>query len=186
MIACLAFRLCACLVLAGLILSAAQAVTITVKPGESIQKAIDEASDGDIIEILAGTYNESINVTKSLVLRAAPGAEKPLLNSGGHRDVVSLLANETRLEGLSLVGADDIALSGIRVLSHSNVIVNNSIRGNCVGVHVASSDNIIAFNEIEDNYLGGMILFLAQRNTVSNNCFFENNQNGIMTHQIRQ
>jgi hypothetical protein len=36
-------------VLAILLLSAAQAATITVKPGESIQKAIDGASQGDII-----------------------------------------------------------------------------------------------------------------------------------------
>jgi TusA-related sulfurtransferase len=29
-------------------------------PGQSIQKAIDAANPGDIIEILPGTYNESI------------------------------------------------------------------------------------------------------------------------------
>ncbi|WP_327326753.1 right-handed parallel beta-helix repeat-containing protein [Streptomyces sp. NBC_01210] len=43
----------------------AGAATHTVHPGESIQKAVNAASPGDTIVIAAGTYRESVLVTKS-------------------------------------------------------------------------------------------------------------------------
>lgn len=43
--------------------------TVTVQPGESIQKAIDEASDGAVICLVEGTWEENIYITKSMKLR---------------------------------------------------------------------------------------------------------------------
>ena len=57
----------------------AHASTISLEPGQSIQKAIDAASPGDIIEIQSGTYNESINITKSLILRGISGKDRTIL-----------------------------------------------------------------------------------------------------------
>ncbi|MEV6401224.1 right-handed parallel beta-helix repeat-containing protein [Streptomyces sp. NPDC051907] len=50
----------------------AHAATHVVRPGESIQKAVDAAKSGDTIFIAPGTYRESVLVTKSnLTLRGA-------------------------------------------------------------------------------------------------------------------
>ncbi|MCS7197398.1 MAG: right-handed parallel beta-helix repeat-containing protein [Candidatus Bipolaricaulota bacterium] len=45
--------------------------TATVKPGESIQKAIDAAPEGAIICLTAGAWEENIIIRKSLTLRGA-------------------------------------------------------------------------------------------------------------------
>lgn len=45
--------------------------TVTVKPGESIQKAIDSVQEGAVICLATGTWEENITVRKSLTLRGA-------------------------------------------------------------------------------------------------------------------
>lgn len=55
----------------GVIAPPAVAAGRTVHPGESIQKAVDAARPGDSIFVLAGTYHESVNITKRLTLRGA-------------------------------------------------------------------------------------------------------------------
>ena len=42
--------------------------TFYVKPGQSIQAAINAASPGQIVEVQNGTYHERVNVTKQLTL----------------------------------------------------------------------------------------------------------------------
>ncbi len=45
---------------------AAYAATISVSPGQSIQAAVNRAQPGDTVHVNAGTYHESVEVTKSL------------------------------------------------------------------------------------------------------------------------
>jgi len=80
------------LMIAGFLLSIlAQASVISIQPGESIQAAIDEASPGDIIEIQTGIYNESINVTKRLVLKGIPSdGKRPIIDACGRNNAVTI------------------------------------------------------------------------------------------------
>ena len=49
----------------------AYGATINVSPGQSIQAAVNAASPGDTIRVAAGTFRESVEVTKSLTIIGA-------------------------------------------------------------------------------------------------------------------
>src|SRR5207244_4063217 len=52
----------------------AQAKTIDVRQGQSIQAAIDSASPGDTIVVHPGTYHENVNVNKNDITLRGSGA----------------------------------------------------------------------------------------------------------------
>jgi len=52
------------LVIFVLIMGNVLAATITVNPGDSIQNAINFASNGDTVLVKAGTYDGDININK--------------------------------------------------------------------------------------------------------------------------
>src|SRR6266480_6787191 len=47
---------------------AAYAATRNVSPGQSIQAAVNAAHAGDTIHVAAGTYRQSVEITKSLTM----------------------------------------------------------------------------------------------------------------------
>lgn len=54
--------------------AAADAATLQVEPGHSVQAAIDRAAAGDVIVIADGVYHEALNVHKAITLKAGnPG-----------------------------------------------------------------------------------------------------------------
>jgi hypothetical protein len=83
--------------------------TITINPSNgTIQEAIDNASSGDTILLENGTYtgvgNRGIYVyNKSVTIKAAPGAN-PIINAEGHGIIFYIIADNVRLDGLTLTG----------------------------------------------------------------------------------
>lgn len=63
--------------------------TVTVQPGQSIQEAIDRASEGAVICISADNfpYMEHLTITKSLTLRGA-GPEETILKASANGGLV--------------------------------------------------------------------------------------------------
>ena len=96
-----------------------QAATIPVAPGDSIQAAIDLAAEGDLIEILSGTYEESLTVNKSVTLRGVDtGAGYPVIGAAAATDrcVVTVESDDVRLSHLTIRGGKpfQIELQGDR------------------------------------------------------------------------
>ena len=75
---------------AGLMLTAAvpaRADVYTVNPGESIQAAIDVASNGDTINVAPGTYTETLTIAhKGIHIRGAGAGQTILDGTGGSAD----------------------------------------------------------------------------------------------------
>jgi parallel beta-helix repeat protein len=129
----------------------AQASTFTVVPGQSIQAAVDFVSPGDTIEVHNGTYYESVNVTKRLILR---GVDDPVVDAGSSGNAIT-------------ISADGVVLDGF--------VVRNSSEG----VLVFSDNNILKSNEIRDNMDSGIFIPEGKENTITDN-IVSGNRHGIV------
>ena len=63
------------LTLQALACSITIAETVSVTPGQSIQDAIDNAADGDVIVIFGGSYSEELTINKGVQLTEAVGED---------------------------------------------------------------------------------------------------------------
>ena len=91
-------------------ISSVQAAKMTVGPFDedyqTIQKAIDHASWGDIIEVHSGDYLENIRVTKAVTLMGVDtGNGLPVVIALGSGSVITLMANGTTVKGFRLTGS---------------------------------------------------------------------------------
>ncbi|MDR1818783.1 MAG: right-handed parallel beta-helix repeat-containing protein [Methanobrevibacter sp.] len=117
----------------------------TITPHDPIQEVIDNANDGDIIELTGNGpdsddydglyYYSDIKVNKKLVIRAAPNAHPIIallnfskINPEGFMDVDGFIitADGVELNGLEIMGAGSKSRSTpISINNCQNVIVNN-------------------------------------------------------------
>ena len=93
-----------------------------------IQTQIDSATAGDVINIPAGTYVESLVIDKSISLIASSGA---ILDVSGHGTGISISQDviDVTIDGLTIEG-DDSTYSGITVSPGATniTLTNNTIR----------------------------------------------------------
>ena len=75
---------------------------LQVKPGESIQAAIDTAPEGAIICLEAGVWEENLTIERSLTLRGPGAGEAVLKSAKGGRPVVWVWAVEESLQTVSV------------------------------------------------------------------------------------
>jgi nitrous oxidase accessory protein len=173
-----------------------------VHPGESIQDAIDAANSSDSIEVHSGTYYETVNVTKQLVLRGVDtGDGKPIVDAGGDGSAIILCADEIVLEGFEVTNAGtgsrssisqdgsragvmlpDSPEAGIEVTSNGNNIRDNDvINNNWYGIELHEScNNSIEDNNVSNNNWYGIYLAANSSNNTISNCTASNNEGGII------
>lgn len=153
-----------CLCLAS---SLARAGTRYVTPGQSIQTAIDDAADGDEIEVAPGTYLEAINFGgKAVRLYSSGGAAVTFLDGTGHYHVVRCAGGEgpdTVLEGFTVTGGNangpaqpNIYGGGMYISQASPTIIDCVFTGNSAedmggGMYVYESSPTITGCEFINN-----------------------------------
>ena len=94
-----------------------------VSPGCSIQCAVDAASSGDTINVAAGTYNENVDIDKSLTLEAG---SKPIIDGGATGNCITISADGVTVDGFELTNG----YNGIIGETDDSVIKNNVIHDN--------------------------------------------------------
>jgi len=148
-------------VLTGLLLAAAAAAEATparattwrVSAGESIQRAIDAAARGDVIEIERAYYRENLLVDKSLTLR---GISRPTLSGGHAGDTIRVTASGVVLEGLIVRDSGGSLLrqhAGIYIQpgAHAPVVRHCNLVYNLFGLWIEKADDVL----IEGNLITG-------------------------------
>ncbi len=167
-----------------------------------IQWAVGNASAGDTIIVSSGTYYEHVIIDKSLTLLGENG--QTIIDGNNTGYVVTITADDVTISGFTIKNSGlNWGESGIHLLnsegcnisynsltnnthgiwadfsSHNNLISDNTIYDNWVGIGIMdSSGNIITNNNIHSNNNCGMGLENAENTVISNN-IAKNNEYGI-------
>ncbi|WP_390175980.1 right-handed parallel beta-helix repeat-containing protein [Methanosarcina siciliae] len=150
--------------------------TITVDSGgegdyTSIQQAVINSNNGDIILVNTGTYIENVDVDKKLTITSKSGNPEDTivqaLSPGDH--IFHVTANNVTIKGFSL--KNSISGSGIYLDSvQYNTIANNHLQANEIGIHLwHANNNILINNTASDNSWAGIRLFPDDSELASNN-----------------
>jgi parallel beta-helix repeat protein len=141
---------------------------------EKIQWAVDNASTGDTIIVRDGTYNENVDVSKSLTIRSENGAAHCIIDADGgsafSANGFTTPINYVSISGFTVTGGD----KGI-IFSYSdhNNIANNLVTDCSDGIllYGECANNTITNNLISDSG-GGILVDYAEAggyNSITNN-----------------
>ncbi len=140
-----------------------------VGPGMAIQAAIDAASDGDEINVAAGTYNEAVTINKGVSVLGAGAATTTIdALSDVHQSTVvkiNTTSGDVKLDGFTIKNTTDEA---IRVYK---VVLNQGSVGAQVEI---SNNNIIGgYDSTTGTYTDWGFGFYSQ--SACSNLFFHHN-----------
>ncbi len=141
-----------------------EACAVIVRPGESIQAAIDAASQGVVICLAEGTWNEHLVIGRPLTLRGE-GREKTVIQGvGSMRPVVRVEdAGEVVVENLAISGglrghlSDEDPGAGLLVAGDTQALVRFCSLGGNALAGLLVRDGALA--RVEDSSLSGNARF---------------------------
>ncbi|MEL4181131.1 nitrous oxide reductase family maturation protein NosD [Roseateles sp. PN1] len=131
----------------------AQAATLRVKPGQSLQEAIAAAAPGDVLEIERGLYVGNFLIDKPLTLR---GIHRPTLSGAFTGDTVRVTAAGVTIEGLIVRDSgsslkDQNAGIYIRPGAHRALVQHCDLAYNLFGLWIEKANGV----RVEHNLITG-------------------------------
>ncbi len=112
-------------------------------PYTTIDTALADAHDGDVIEVHGGVYSGPLVVEKSVTLE---GVDWPVIDNGGRETVVTLAAPGIVFRGFEVRGSGvepDRDHSGIIVTAPNVIVQNNRLDDVLFGVFVSKADDVV-------------------------------------------
>lgn len=147
----------------------------------SIQLAIDGASNGDTVLVYNGTYQENVDVNKSLSIQSKYGSVNCIVESADMSDhVFEITVDYVNISGFTVKGISSISSpypkAGVCLYYVDFInISGNTILNNSCGVYLnSSSTNTITANIIKDNFDDRINLFNSESNTLTGNTIINN------------
>ncbi len=151
----------------------------------TIQAAVDAASDNDVICVKAGTYNENVEISKSLTLKGE-NSETTIIDGGGSGKCISLVGESfTPLTGVTISGftvkndgGDGIYLvQAINNVIEDNIVELSIVTGLEAGIKIISQSNS---NEVTNNIVKscgyGILISSCHHNRIENNILNSNSE----------
>jgi nitrous oxidase accessory protein NosD len=180
--------------------------THQVNPGQSIQDAIDIASDGDTVLVSSGTYNENLTITKSIELAGASSADTIIMGTGlftgiGVSQTESVDINTLTVRnfdlGISISQSSDVSLTDVIVMDCVSwgIFTDNTNDLNiedCQLEGVGTGNGIETFqvsglsfvNNTVGEFLNGVNVRFSDDPFVFGNTILSAYNNGIMLHEL--
>ena len=139
--------------LAALWLDRATAAEWTVRPGESLQAAVQAAAAGDTVKVERGYYVDHVVIDKPLRLQ---GVNRPTISGENHGDVIRVKSPDVVIDGFIIrdSGGDLTAQNaGVYVEpgSHRTVIRNNDFAYTLFGMWLEKANEV----EVTNNLITG-------------------------------
>lgn len=162
-------------------------------PFNTIQKAVNEANNGDEISVLSGEYIENVGISKSITLSGF-GEPRPVIRKSGGDYALRFKSDginieNFKLEGIYLNFVENCYISDCQIMdndigihlkySNNNTIINTNFTSTeKIGLYLyESSDNLIDNNLFTQNN-DGLTLLKSSDNTIKS-CIFSENIDGI-------
>ncbi len=124
---------------------------------QSIQDALDNATDGDTIRIYSGTYSGPVIVNRSVSIignGTRNSIIKPTETAVRYNDLLTITADRTVIKGITFTGKVDGFFNGVKVLSSNNSIENCHFE-NCISALIIRGEwNRVSNNTIIDSGIG--------------------------------
>lgn len=181
-----------------------QGKTHVVNPGDSIQAAVEIAQPGDTIQVMPGTYSETVYIDKDdihLVGVIVAGERATLDGQKTLNDAILYSGNDVIIENFKIIdykGNGIMSQAGNNFEIRNNLIIDTGIYGifpqlgkngliehNVVSgiadaaIYVGMSDNIhVAYNEVFDSVAG--IEIENSRHAIVEHNHTHNNTGGIL------
>jgi len=135
----------------------------SASPFLTIGEAITTATDGDTINVAAGTYNGNVAIDKSLTLQGA-GAATTIIVGVGSTAAVTITADSVTIDGFTVknpTGSSPPANTfGIYAVDQSNITITNNIVTNignssnkAMGIVIISNTAAVDAITITDNQI---------------------------------
>jgi parallel beta-helix repeat protein len=149
----------------------AHAATVhLVNPGESIQQAVDEAAPGDTVQLAAGTYHESVLITRSGLTLRGVGERTVLTPAAGTAAGACAAAGH----GVCVRGTAAQPLTGVRIAALSVTGYPKN------GINASATDGLrVVGVGVHDNGQQGISEEMSVRSVISGNDATGNGQSGI-------
>lgn len=154
----------------------------------SIQAAVNDSKNGDLVNVHAGTYVESVNVNKALTVTGdAPGTTTISGAIGGDSATVRIGAPNVTLQGFTITREGNnttdwnnpglksagVAVQGLSITGVT--ITGNIMTGNRTGVDLNNVDQITLYRNVISDNRTGVIMRNAVTNTQITENFVDNN-----------
>lgn len=178
--------------------------TLTVNPGDNIQKVVEQAQPGDTVVIMPGTYNQGVVVKRNnITLIGQPdGATRPILDGqgqigngiiacGDNFTVENLHLKNFQANGVLTNGPDGVVMRNIfaentgeyglfPVHSKNVLLEKNVVTGaNDAALYVGQSDGVV----MRENEAYGNVTGLEIENTsnaIAENNYLHDNTAGLL------